>query len=211
MTYADQAYEQILKRIRNAELRQGDPLTEDRIAAELGMSRTPVREALGRLVSRGLAEISFGRTLAVRRLERTQVIELYEMRQILEGAAARLAAKHASKAEIFSLEQILEKTKPVKGSVKHKPNDMAKLNTDFHEAIVQATHNRYLQQQASQLNESLWLLNGTTFSFKGRSETAYNEHKSVFEAIAAGQEEQAEALARLHTEKSLQIRLTMGI
>ncbi|MFZ9958022.1 MAG: GntR family transcriptional regulator, partial [Burkholderiaceae bacterium] len=107
MTYADQAYEQILKRIRNAELRQGDPLTEDRIAAELGMSRTPVREALGRLVSRGLAEISFGRTLAVRRLERTQVIELYEMRQILEGAAARLAAKHASKAEIFSLEQIL--------------------------------------------------------------------------------------------------------
>ncbi len=80
MTYADQAYDRLLQSIRKGELRQGDRLTEDKVAALLGMSRTPVREALGRLVSRGLAEVSIGRTLAIRRLERAQVIELYEMR-----------------------------------------------------------------------------------------------------------------------------------
>ena len=87
MTYADQAYQGILRRIQTGELRQGDRLTEDRIAEGLGMSRTPVREALNRLVSRGLVEVSLGRTLAIRRLERAQVIELYEMRQILEGGS----------------------------------------------------------------------------------------------------------------------------
>jgi DNA-binding GntR family transcriptional regulator len=175
------------------------------------MSRTPVREALGRLVSRGLAEVSIGRTLAIRRLERAQVIELYEMRQILEGAAARLAAKHASKAEIFSLEQMLETTKPVKGQVRHKAADMAQINNNFHEAILQATHNRYLQNQAAQLSESLWLLSGTTFSQKGRSEHAFDEHQAIVKAIAKGDEDGAEQAARLHIEKSLQARLTMGL
>ncbi len=211
MTYADQAYERLLKSIRKGELRQGDRLTEDKVAGLLGMSRTPVREALGRLVSCGLAEVSIGRTLAIRRLERAQVIELYEMRQILEGAAARLAAKHASKAEIFSLEQILESTKPVKGQVRHKPAEMAQINNDFHEAILQATHNRYLQHQAAQLSESLWLLSGTTFAHKGRSEQAFEEHQAIVQAIAKGDEDGAEQAARLHIEKSLQARLTMGL
>ncbi len=210
MTYADQAYDRLLQSIRKGELRQGDRLTEGKVAALLGMSRTPVREALGRLVGRGLAEVSIGRTLAIRRLERAQVIELYEMRQILEGAAARLAAKHASKAEIFSLEQILETTKPVKGQVKHRPSEMAQINNDFHEAILQATHNRYLKHQAEQLSESLWLLNGTTFSHKGRSEQAFDEHQAIVKAIAKGDEDGAEQAARLHIEKSLQARLSMG-
>jgi DNA-binding GntR family transcriptional regulator len=210
MTYADQAYYGILKRIQQGELRQGDRLTEDKMAAELGMSRTPVREALNRLVSRGLAEVSMGRTLAVRRLERAQVIELYEMRQILEGAAARLAAKHASKAEIFSLEKILEKTRPEQGREPFTPAAMAKLNTEFHDAVLQATHNRYLQDQAVQLSESLWLLVGTTFSQPGRSEAAYVEHALILQAIAAGDEQAAEHAARAHIERSLEARLMMG-
>lgn len=209
MTYADQAYRGILRQIQAGDLRQGDRLTEDRIASELGMSRTPVREALNRLVSRGLVEVSLGRTLAIRRLERAQVIELYEMRQILEGAAARLAAKHASKAEIYSLQQLLEKTRPENGRVPYPADAMAKLNTEFHDAILQASHNRYLQHQCEQLSESLWLLVGTTFSVKGRSEAAYEEHALILRAIAAGDESGAEEAARQHIERSLQARLTM--
>lgn len=210
MTYADQAYQGILRQIQAGELRQGDRLTEDRIAEELGMSRTPVREALNRLVSRGLVEVSLGRTLAIRRLERAQVIELYEMRQILEGAAARLAAKHASKAEIYSLENLLERTRPDNGQIARTPDEMAKLNTEFHDGILQASHNRYLQHQSEQLSESLWLLVGTTFSVKGRSEAAYEEHALILRAIAAGDESGAEEAARQHIERSLEARLTMG-
>ena len=209
MTYADQAYQGILRRIQTGELRQGDRLTEDRIAEGLGMSRTPVREALNRLVSRGLVEVSLGRTLAIRRLERAQVIELYEMRQILEGAAARLAAKHASKAEIYSLENLLERTRPENGKLALSPDAMAKLNTEFHDGILQASHNRYLQDQSEQLRESLWLLVGTTFSVKGRSKAAYGEHALILQAIAAGDESAAEEVARQHIERSLEARLTM--
>ncbi len=209
MTYADQAYQGILRRIQTGELRQGDRLTEDRIAEGLGMSRTPVREALNRLVSRGLVEVSLGRTLAIRRLERAQVIELYEMRQILEGAAARLAAKHASKAEIYSLENLLERTRPENGKLALSPDAMAKLNTEFHDGILQASHNRYLQDQSEQLRESLWLLVGTTFSVKGRSKAAYGEHALILQAIAAGDESGAEEVARQHIERSLEARLTM--
>jgi DNA-binding GntR family transcriptional regulator len=209
VTYADQAYQGILRRIQTGELRQGDRLTEDRIAEGLGMSRTPVREALNRLVSRGLVEVSLGRTLAIRRLERAQVIELYEMRQILEGAAARLAAKHASKAEIYSLENLLERTRPENGKIALSPDAMAKLNTEFHDGILQASHNRYLQDQSEQLRESLWLLVGTTFSVKGRSKAAYGEHALILQAIAAGDESGAEEVARQHIERSLEARLTM--
>ncbi|HCO56860.1 MAG TPA: GntR family transcriptional regulator [Burkholderiales bacterium] len=209
MTYADQAYQGILRRIQTGELRQGDRLTEDRIAEGLGMSRTPVREALNRLVSRGLVEVSLGRTLAIRRLERAQVIELYEMRQILEGAAARLAAKHASKAEIYSLENLLERTRPENGKIAFSPDAMARLNTEFHDGILQASHNRYLQDQSEQLRESLWLLAGTTFSVKGRSKAAYGEHALILQAIAAGDESVAEEVARQHIERSLEARLTM--
>ena len=209
MTYADQAYQGILRRIQTGELRQGDRLTEDRIAEGLGMSRTPVREAFNRLVSRGLVEVSLGRTLAIRRLERAQVIELYEMRQILEGAAARLAAKHASKAEIYSLENLLESTRPENGKIAFSPDAMARLNTEFHDGILQASHNRYLQDQSEQLRESLWLLAGTTFSVKGRSKAAYGEHALILQAIAAGDESVAEEVARQHIERSLEARLTM--
>ena len=209
MTYADQAYQGILRRIQTGELRQGDRLTEDRIAEGLGMSRTPVREALNRLVSRGLVEVSLGRTLAIRRLERAQVIELYEMRQILEGAAARLAAKHASKAEIYSLENLLERTRPENGKIALSPDAMAILNIEFHDGILQASHNRYLQDQSEQLRESLWLLAGTTFSVKGRSKAAYGEHALILQAIAAGDESVAEEVARQHIERSLEARLTM--
>ena len=209
MTYADQAYQGILRRIQTGELRQGDRLTEDRIAEGLGMSRTPVREALNRLVSRGLVEVSLGRTLAIRRLERAQVIELYEMRQILEGAAARLAAKHASKAEIYSLKNLLERTRPENGKIALSPDAMAILNIEFHDGILQASHNRYLQDQSEQLRESLWLLAGTTFSVKGRSKAAYGEHALILQAIAAGDESVAEEVARQHIERSLEARLTM--
>jgi DNA-binding GntR family transcriptional regulator len=211
MTYAEQVYNQIVRKIKDGQLRQGDKLVEDRVATDLGISRTPVREALSRLLSRGLAEVSSGRTLSIKCLARNQVIELYEMRQILEGAAARLAAKHASRAEVVSLAQVLESMNPKGKSGKLTPSTVAKLNTEFHHGIIQATHNQYLQDQIGQLSEFLWLLKGTTFSVKGRPEVAYLEHKKIYEAIERGHEDEAEAAARDHIEMSLQARLSIGI
>src|SRR5262249_59308658 len=78
----------------------GERIPEEEIARSLGVSRTPVREALRRLQERGMLSIGAGRSLVVAELSQQQVLELYAMREILEGSAARFAAQHAHRAEI---------------------------------------------------------------------------------------------------------------
>src|SRR5215475_2023801 len=86
--------------------RAGDRLREEEVAQRLKVSRTPVREALGRLAARGFVEPAGGRGLIVRSLDISEVLELYAMREILEGTAARLAAEHASQTEIDALRDL---------------------------------------------------------------------------------------------------------
>src|SRR3569623_2097487 len=86
--------------------RAGDRLREDAAALRLMACRTPVREALGRLAARGFVEPAGGRGLIVRNLDISEVHELYALREIMEGAAARLAAAHASAPEVEALRDI---------------------------------------------------------------------------------------------------------
>ena len=81
---------------------------EEEIARSLGVSRTPVREALRRLQERGMLVVGAGRSLVVAELSKQQVLELYAMREILEGSAARFAARHANEAEIDMLHRLLD-------------------------------------------------------------------------------------------------------
>src|SRR5215813_13087595 len=86
----------------------GERIPEEEIARSLGVSRTPVREALRRLQERGMLSVGAGRTLVVAELSRQQVLELYAMREILEGSAARFAAQHANEAEVDMLHRLLD-------------------------------------------------------------------------------------------------------
>jgi len=97
---ADQVQQQILKSIRSGQYRPGDRIRETEVAKALGVSRTPVREALRRLESDGLLSFESWRGVVVSRLDRQQVSELYAMREVLEGAAARMAARHIDDAGI---------------------------------------------------------------------------------------------------------------
>ena len=207
---ADRVYQTLTFEIRDGVLRAGDRLAEESVAQRLGCSRTPVREALSRLLSRGLAELGPGRVLLVRTLNRAQIVQLYEVRQILEGASARLAAKHASKAEVDSLlEMLAAQRKCSKRSGPKVAYELAAMNTDFHHALVEAAHNPYLQEMTQQMEESLWLLGNTTYSAKGRPLQALAEHQQLVQAIGEGDEAGAEALARAHIERALQVRLAM--
>jgi len=99
---------------------------------------TPVREALNRLSARGLLEVAPGRGLVVTRLDRQQIMEIYALREVLEGTAARLAAQHASPSEIEQLSVVL-------GQFIASAGDLEKLrrfNRLFRQAIYEASHNR---------------------------------------------------------------------
>src|SRR3954464_13472158 len=104
----DFVYESLRDAISDGRIAGGERVREEEVARNLGVSRTPVREALQRLQQRGVLVLGAGRGLVVPRLSQQQVIELYAMREILEGSAARFAALHASAAEIAILYDLQE-------------------------------------------------------------------------------------------------------
>ncbi|WP_366656217.1 GntR family transcriptional regulator [Fodinicurvata sp. EGI_FJ10296] len=201
---AQWVYETLRAAIHRHHFTHGDRIREEDVARSLGVSRTPVREALSRLQSRGLLEMAPG-GLVIAALARPQIMELYAMREILEGSAARFAALKASQAEIDSLYRIHEAFDRARESAPR----MAQVNRDFHQGIYEAGHNRYLMRTLDELHDALTLLPSTTFTVTGRPVTALAEHGAILDAINARDADRAESLARDHIAHALKARLEL--
>jgi Transcriptional regulators len=201
-TRGHSTYHAILAAIRDGIYRPGDPLREEEVATRLGVSRTPVREALGRLQEKGLLEAAPGRGVAVSILSMQQIFELYAMREELEGLVARFAAQHATEAEIANLERINDKF-----AASADPAVAAQLNRQFHARLYDAARNRYLRQAVEDLQETIALLPDTTFIQHGRTQTATGEHRTIIEAIRRRDTEAAEKAAIDHIKAALGVRL----
>jgi DNA-binding GntR family transcriptional regulator len=194
--------------------RAGDRLREEEVAQRLKVSRTPVREALGRLAARGFVEPAGGRGLIVRNLDISEVLELYAMREIMEGAAARLAAEHASAPEVDALRDIeqafVEASETDAAEMAGEmAREMARLNRAFHEAVCRAARNRYLDNASRELQDWIALLGPTTFTVTGRPSTSHGEHQAIIDAIAARDGDKAEQVARAHIREALRCRLKL--
>lgn len=198
-------FQSLYRALQAGIIKPGDRLREEDVAAALMVSRTPVREALGRMQARRFVVPAGGRGLLVRQLERGEILELYAMRAILEGAAARLAAIQISEPELHALQAIHRKL----AEAGIDPNTAAQLNRRFHEAIVHAARNRYLDAAFTEVNDVIPLLGITTFSWPRRHETAAIEHGRILEALQAKDVEAAEQAARDHLRESLNIRLML--
>lgn len=191
--------------LRNGVYKPGDRLREEEVASRLQVSRTPVREAFGRLVSKGLVVPAQGRGLIVRRLDTAEVVELYVMREILEAAAARLAARHVSEPEIESMRDLEARFEAAGADA----NEQARLNRLLHDAIIAASRNRYLDSALQELQDAIALLGRTTFSVDTRPAHAAREHSELIEAMAAHDADRAEQIARSHIRESLRARLKL--
>lgn len=197
-------YERLLKMIKEGRIGRGERLREADLAESLGVSRTPVREALFRLQHRGLVEATAG-GLVVARLSRLQVIELFSMREVLESTAAMFAAQHASPGEITELRHLLALFEQHVNT----PSKLATINADFHAAIYGAAHNRYLLRTLDEVNDSLALLPSTTFTVPNRGRKSYAEHKRIVDAIEARDPERAKTEAAAHIRNAEAARLSM--
>jgi len=196
-------YRSLVDKLRSGLLEPGTRIREEDIAAELGVSRTPVREALARFQARGLAEAtSYG--LVVTKLDRRQVNEVYAMRAVLEGSAARFAAENASAAD---LEAIRHAAATFDSQM--DATALARANTLFHESIYQAARSDYLLRMLKDLNDSLALLPRTTFQIAERSSEVRHEHAAIVSAIESRNADQAEHAAREHIHKALAGRLKL--
>lgn len=198
---ADFVFESLRDAIWDGRIARGDRVREEEIARNLGVSRTPVREALQRLQQRGLLVVGAGRGLVVAELSHGQVIELYAMREVLEGSAARFAAQRATEPEI-------EIIRALQRELRHTTNNAMKvvmLNRQFHQAIYNAAQNQYLMQTLDVLHDSFALLNHTTFSMPKRRESD-EEHRKIVAAIERREPEQAEQAARAHIRNAQRSR-----
>ncbi|WP_417585733.1 GntR family transcriptional regulator [Pelagibacterium sp.] len=199
------AYQSILKAIRDGVFRPGDRLREEDVAQRIGVSRTPVREALGRLLEKGLIETGTGRGLAVSTLSMPQVFELYAMRQELEGLVARFAAHHATDVEIENFERLNDQFRTAQS-----PELAKELNRILHARLYDACRNRYLRQAVDELQETIILLPDTTFVSTGRIEAASDEHARIIGAIRARDADAAQNAGIDHIARALTVRLQIA-
>jgi DNA-binding GntR family transcriptional regulator len=198
------AYDTLRTEIRNRKLLPGQRVREIEVAERFGISRTPVREALRRLAAEGLLEQNHARGFVVTEISPSRVMQLYAMREMLEGAAARFAAEQASPLEIQSLRQLVARLADV-----DTPAKAAAGNRRLHAAIAQAAHNAYLLQAIGVLRDALDLLGTTTYTAPGRIASGYAENLEIIERIAARDPDGAEHAARSHIRSASSLRLEM--
>lgn len=196
------AYRQILSEIQHGRLLPGARLRETELAGRLGISRTPVREAIRQLESEGLVTHLPRQGATVRGLDHAEVIELYEMRAVLEGMAARLAARMALPVEIEELEALNAQL-----AVAGRGAPAQEANRLFHRTLIDAARNRYLLRSVNGLQKTLLILGPTTLAESERQENAVTEHAQVIAALIARDGDEAERAMRRHVEAALKARI----
>lgn len=201
-TRAEQAYQHIVNAIRVGSLTPGTRIREAELSERIGLSRTPVREALSRLLAEGLVANDPARGMVITELDHGMMSELYEMRSVLEGAAARMAARHASETEIAFLRTINERDAQLT-----EPSALARNNRLFHATLYRCAHNRYLVNTLNTLQASMMLLGRTTRVIPGRPEAARREHGLIVEALECRDGDAAETHAQAHIRQAYAARL----
>ena len=205
-TAVDAVYEVLRRSILDGELPPGHRLRSDVLANELKVSRTPVREELRKLETEGLVDASRS-GLVVRQSSEEDLVEIFYLREALEGMAARLAAENATRAEIDELHALFEDMEAVAAR-----GDIAlvrKLTGEFHLLVCRASHNKRLIQSLQGLLDHVRQAQSSTLYMPGRPADALKEHRALLRAIEKRDPDLAETLARQHRRKTLDLRRKM--
>jgi DNA-binding GntR family transcriptional regulator len=203
MSRGELVYRRLREAIEQGELKPAQRVMELEVADWLKVSRTPAREALRRLESEGMLTLEPRTGLVVASISRQAMLELYVMREVLEGTAARLCARHASDLEIMELDELVKREGRLQGDYEA----LARHNRLFHEAVHRGAHNRYLEKSLMAVNDSMWLLGKSQMLVPERAKTALREHAELFEAIRSRNPDQAEETARRHVRSAQEQRL----
>lgn len=199
LTLADRVFSAIQDAIVKGELKPGSKMSEAELASRYGVSRGPLREALRRLEGRKLLTRIPHVGMRVIELTFAELIEIYQVREVLEGMAARLAATHMSQSDVKGLREVLQMHQQQSELQEGRAYFQSEGDFDFHYRIVQGSGNSVLTQVlCGELYHRVRLYR-YQFSFtEGRPHRALAEHQQIVDAIASGDGEMAEMLMRRH-------------
>ena len=192
-------YERIKDAIRNADLVPGQTLSESKLSKRLGISRTPVREALQQLAQEGLVQIIPGRAVTVASLSVQEVLNVVHVRSILEPEIARLAAASISPDDLEKLSIIIQN---MEEAIENKDRTTwSKADSRFHEILSASCPNNLLGEMVIQVRNRISYLSTDSQTNYNRMLACTQEHRRVADAIVAGDPQAAEEAMRDHIEK----------
>ena len=193
-------YQTLREAIVEGRLEPGDSLIEWHVARQFGTSRTPVREALLRLETEGLAFRVPRRGLVVRQISEHEIFEVYAVRIALEALAAREAANEAMPSDISQLRWVNQR---LAEAIKRADfESVPALTNEFHQALASAAHNSMLRRFIVQAQDWTRRVGTPTVSLPGRRAAAVREHARLIDAIAGRDADTAERLAREHMARA---------
>jgi DNA-binding GntR family transcriptional regulator len=194
-------FRQLQNDIINGEYQPGDYLVETKLSEELGVSRTPIREALKQLELEGLVMSIPGRGVIVRGITVKDIEDIYTIRTMIEGLAARWAAEKITEEELEELKEILDLQEfyTIRGD---KSGNLLKLDSRFHDGIFNASKSRPLIHILSTFHHYAQRARGASLETPGRAQKVFEEHKAIFKAIFARDPNLAEKLTTEHIKNA---------
>ena len=173
-------------------------LDERQISSDLGVSRTPIREAITRLEQEGFVRVVQRRGVFVVRKSKKEVIEMITVWAALEGMAARLITLHGSQADIASLRKLFA-TFDATNTPRAHIDEYSELNIEFHQKILQMSRSSLINQIAENLFAHMRSIRLKTIGEGERPEKSIKDHMHIIEALESRDTALAETLARQHT------------
>jgi DNA-binding GntR family transcriptional regulator len=204
---AEAVYTTLREAILHGALPAGHLLGEIQLSEVFGRSRTPIREAILKLESERLAKRVSRRGLAVAQISREEILEVYAVRQMLDGFSARLAALAITPSEIERLGWLNERLRAA--ATAGDARAMIEVNIEFHELVCQASRNSLLLEFVKQIHEWVRRFPDTTMSEPGRGLEAVAEHEALLKALGERDPDTAERIARDHMGRARQLRVHM--
>ena len=191
-----QAYEQVKQMILTGQLLAGEKIVQDKLAAELGISRTPLRAALQKLESENLIESIPRRGVRIKEFSDQEIIEIYDCRMALEGTAVRLFTENANEKTIKKLAKIFA---PFQAAKKIKVETYRNADSQFHQFIISNCGNQFLNRIFTQSN-MLDCIN--RIGLVRPPEETLGEHLAIIKAIENGNASLAQKHMIAHLERS---------
>lgn len=193
---SSRVFELLKEDILSGKMSSGDHLSESRLAGELGVSRIPVREALSRLAQEGIVEILPRRGAFVAELSEKQIVELYDVREVLEGLAARLAAEKVTEEVIAQMKNYFDSRELPSKKKNFRDYSMAVFS--FHKLLVRTSGNERLISIMNGLFDQIKLMQLKSVTLSGPGDRPLREHRAIIESLERHDPDLAEKLTREH-------------
>ena len=199
ISIADQVFDELERDILSGVYERDEVLTELKLSEQLGVSRTPIREALRRLEQERIIEPT-SKGMKVIGISRADIADICEIRLRLEGLAARWAAERADAEGIRSLRETLDLQEFY--TIKQDPESIKNADSRFHQTIYALCGSHSMQDTLEPLHRKLLKYRRVSVSAQSRAQKSLEEHEAIYAAIAAHDGEQAEKLTIEHVKNA---------